>query len=100
MSGFNGTFVFSVLTSPGDTPWNPSCNLKLMLPSNTPCPISYQYAIQHLGSGAEPNATQLSYTEGSPIARITGYDVGLYAHNDWRAHPSLTLSYGLRFEMQ
>lgn len=30
----------------------------------------------------------------------TLYDIGIYAEDDWRARPNLTITYGLRYEMQ
>jgi hypothetical protein len=98
-TGFNGTFIFSSLNSPQDTPSNPNCNI-IANPA-TPCPISYQFAVQQLAiPGGIPYATQLSFTQGLPSADITTYDAGLYAQDDWRLRPNITLSLGLRFETQ
>jgi hypothetical protein len=98
-TGFNGTFIFSSLNSPQDTPSNPNCDI-IANPA-TPCPISYQFAVQQLAiPGGIPYATQLSFTQGLPNADITTYDAGLYAQDDWRLRPKITLSLGLRFETQ
>ncbi len=98
-SGFNGTFIFSSLDSPQDTPTNPNCDIGAN--PATPCPISYQYAVQQLAvPGGTPFATQLSFTSGLPTANVTTYDAGLYAQDDWRLRPNITLSAGLRFETQ
>jgi Carboxypeptidase regulatory-like domain/TonB dependent receptor len=98
-TGFNGTFIFSSLNSPQDTPSNPNCDISAN--PATPCPISYQFAVQQLAiPGGIPYATQLSFTQGLPSADITTYDAGLYAQDDWRLRPNITLSLGLRFETQ
>jgi Carboxypeptidase regulatory-like domain/TonB dependent receptor len=98
-SGFNGTFIFSSLDSAQDTPSNPNCDIAAN--PATPCPISYQFAVQQLATpGGTPYATQLSFTSGLPNANVTTYDAGLYAQDDWRLRPNITLSAGLRFETQ
>ena len=44
--------------------------------------------------------TQVSIVTGSPTAKLSFADVGVYAEDDWKLRPNLTLSYGLRFESQ
>jgi hypothetical protein len=51
-----------------------------------------------LGPGCQPS--QYSVTTGQPLVNVGYVDAGLYAQDDWRARPNLTLSYGLRFETQ
>ncbi len=46
------------------------------------------------------SASQLSIVSGSPRSALTFADVGVYAEDDWKLRPNLTLSYGLRFESQ
>ena len=48
--------------------------------------------------GARP--AQFSINGGDPLARVTQTDLGLYAQDDWRLRPDLTLSLGLRYEAQ
>jgi hypothetical protein len=53
-----------------------------------------------LASYANGTPSQLSIVSGSPRAQLIFADVGLYAEDDWKLRPNLTLSYGLRFESQ
>ena len=51
------------------------------------------------------NGTPSRYTltvasTGTPIAHLSYVDAGLYAEDDWRVRPNLTLSYGVRYETQ
>ena len=46
------------------------------------------------------NPSQFTRTFGVPSATVNYVDVGVYAEDDWRIRPNLTLSYGLRLESQ
>jgi hypothetical protein len=37
---------------------------------------------------------------GTPTTNVNQFDIGLFANDDWRARPNLTLSYGFRYEAQ
>lgn len=44
--------------------------------------------------------TQFSIAGGDPLAGISQTDIGIFAQEDWRVNPELTLSFGLRYENQ
>jgi hypothetical protein len=46
----------------------------------------------------QPN--QFTIATGQPSISDTFVDVGVYAEDDWKMRPNLTLSYGLRYETQ
>jgi hypothetical protein len=52
--------------------------------------------IQSLGGGA----SQFSIAAGNPRVVFGQADVGLYALDDWRVKPNITLSLGMRYEAQ
>ena len=45
-------------------------------------------------------AAQFSIATGDPLASVSQVDVGLYAQDDWRVRPNLTLGLGIRYENQ
>jgi hypothetical protein len=52
--------------------------------------------IQALGGGA----SQFSIAAGNPLAQVGQTDASLYVQDDWRVRPNLSLSLGMRYEMQ
>jgi hypothetical protein len=82
-ANFNGQYTFASLTA-------------------------YQITEQGLKNGLSPaairaaggGASQFSQTEGTPSIAVSLIDVGLYAEDNWKVKPDVTLSYGMRFESQ
>jgi Carboxypeptidase regulatory-like domain/TonB dependent receptor len=54
--------------------------------------------VQIRAMGGQPS--QFSIASGNPRADVSQTDFGVYAQDDWRVRPNLTLSYGLRYEGQ
>ncbi len=44
--------------------------------------------------------SQFSLVAGAPLSDVSTLDVGLYAEDEWRIRPNMSLSYGLRYETQ
>jgi hypothetical protein len=69
---------------------------------------AYQITEQGLAQGLSPveiranggGASQFLIVTGNPVAHVNLFDVGLYAEDDWRLRPNMTLNIGLRFETQ
>ena len=69
---------------------------------------NFNGSINYMGSGTlnpleawlAGTPAQASIVSGSPGASVNYADVGLYAEDDWKLRPNLTLSYGVRYESQ
>src|SRR5688572_5630701 len=68
----------------------------------------YQLTLQMQEQGFTPEqiraagggAASFSINSGNPFASVSQTDVGVFVQDDWRVRPNITLSYGLRYEIQ
>jgi hypothetical protein len=87
-ANFNGTFVFSSLGT------DPLAALQAYQnASHGLCQPPPNYSAQNCPS-------QFSISTGSPQVSVGWFDAGLYAEDEWRVKPNLSVTYGLRFESQ
>lgn len=60
-----------------------------------------KYRAKLLGTaGAQYNPSQFSITTGNPLGNVSQIDFGGFFTDDWKYGPGLTLSFGLRYEIQ
>ncbi|MBT9333204.1 TonB-dependent receptor [Paracidobacterium acidisoli] len=59
-----------------------------------------QYIFSSLDDYAAGKPSLFSLTTGQSKIAILAQDLGLYAEDEWKLHPNMTLAYGLRFETQ
>jgi Carboxypeptidase regulatory-like domain len=83
-AGYNGEFLFSTLAA-YQTAAQALAQCTLTQPASQ-CNIA--------------GASQFSLTTGTPSATIDVVDLGAFFQDDWKILPHLTLSYGLRYEIQ
>ena len=80
---FNGYFTFPSLDA------YQSAELNLLA-----CKTAGQTGCQVSG------ASQFAITSGNPAASVNWIDLGLYAEDQWRLRPNMSLNLGLRYERQ
>ncbi len=88
-ANFNGTFVFS---SP------PNGGRLAALQAY----INASRGLCQSGPNYDPAncPSQFSISTGTPRVSVGWFDAGLYAEDEWRLKPNLSVTYGLRFESQ
>jgi hypothetical protein len=108
-STFNGAYSFGTRVNPTVT----GCNVPN---PPTTCPTitginAYQITLMGISDGLTPAEIQqegggasfysLNYnTVGTAAARVNYFDAGLFAQDDFKFRPNITVSYGLRYETQ
>jgi Carboxypeptidase regulatory-like domain/TonB dependent receptor len=105
VNNFNGTFTF--LGGPGeafDANGQPVPGTSVELTALQAYQLTLLLQQQGLSAAqiraAGGGASFFSMGAGTPLTRVSQFDIGLYANDDWRIKPNLTLSYGLRYETQ
>jgi hypothetical protein len=109
-NNFNGTFIFGggqgVLLNPDFTPVrDKDGNLvfgqitSIERYQRTEYFLAQHYTPEQIRA-LSGGATQFSMAAGNPLIGFTPVDGGVYVQDDWRMKPSLTLSFGLRYELQ
>jgi hypothetical protein len=105
LTNFNGTYTFlgglGEALGPNGQPV-PGASVELTALQVYQLTLALQQdgysAAQIRAAGGGPSFFSLG--AGTPLTRVTQFDIGLFVNDDWRLRPNLTLSYGLRYETQ
>ena len=89
-TNFNGRFIFSAIPGVGEAIDIYQQNQALAA-QGIPQP-----EIATMGLGP----SEFLLTTGNPVGRVNVFDAGLYAQDDWRVKPNLSINGGLRYEGQ
>lgn len=102
---FNGVYSFGARPAPGCTPT--ATNTCILTPLQEyqamldPAMYGQTSTTAALMAGFGPSFYSLNYnTAGTAAARVNWFDGALFAQDDYRWKQNVTLSYGLRFELQ
>jgi hypothetical protein len=97
--GQNGTFTYSYLldpcTDPNQTKRPSTCNPT----ATTPCASANATAYISSYQCGTPGQYAITKIQQDTVHGRTT-DLGLYAEDDWKVKPNLTLSFGIRYETQ
>jgi len=104
-ANFNGAFSFGTRQTPAPSASCPGASVQLtgiQAYQQLATGLANGQSVQTLiACGFGPTNYSVSATPaGNPTVRVSWFDAGLYAQDDWRVRPNLTVSYGLRFETQ
>ena len=91
---FNGTFTFGGGLAPALDSGNQPVTGVL---ENIDSLESYRRTLLGLPGGMP---VQFSMNAGNPALYVGQFDAGIFAGDDWRIRPNVTISYGLRYEFQ
>jgi hypothetical protein len=93
----NGTFFYSYLLDPCTDPSVTSKPSGCKLPTTTIC-AAINNGVSSYQCGLPGQFTFATINQ--PTVHGRGIDVGLYAEDDWKVKPNLTISAGIRYEAQ
>ena len=105
VNNFNGTFTFlggqgQALDANGQPIPGTSINLTALQAYQLTLLLQQKGLSAPQIRAAGGGASFFSIGAGTPLTRVSQFDIGLFANDDWRIKPNFTLSYGLRYETQ